>query len=226
MYVLYLFTFLDNGIVLQVKSDCSQLSISNYSTTHDYSVTPDWMIMVLANDLGIKKSFKFCQNGNCCSTGVLSFTESHELVPTYVQFSDREQEKLRCKQNNYTEAYELGECGKFNFDLDSVESIVMTHITLHAVAHSGSLFHGEQFNVSFVDSMIEIALDVWTPEWVKLVLGNRVVVKCSFKGGMDCKPEGKILFCSRYFDMYHISSYGVSLDFFPCSKRSHLEQSH
>ena len=53
---------------------------------------------------------------------------------------------------------------------------------------------GEQFNVSFVDSMIKMASDVWTPEWVKLVLRNRVVVKCSFKGGMDCKPEGKIFF--------------------------------
>ena len=125
------FTFLDNGIVLQVKSDCSQRSISNYSAIR--AATPDWMTLVLANDLGIQKSFKFCQNGNCCSTGVLSFAESREFVPSLVQFSTGEQEKLRCKQNNYTEAYELGECGKFNFDLDSVESIVMTHITLHAV---------------------------------------------------------------------------------------------
>ena len=95
--------------------------------------------------------------------------------------------------------------------LDNVESIVMTHITLHAVGHH--LFHGEQFNVSFVNSMIKMARDNWTPEWVKLVLGNGVVVKCSFEGGLDCKPEGKIFF-SRYFDMYHISSYRVSLDFF------------
>ena len=183
------FTFLDNGIVLQVKSDCSQLSISNYSTTHDYSVTPDWMIMVLANDLGIKKSFKFCQNGNCCSTGVLSFTESNELVPTYVQFSDREQEKLRCKQNNYTDASDLGECGKFNFDLNSVENVKLPHYTLH-----GNL-DGEQFNVSFVNSMMKMAANSWTPEWVKLVLGNRVVIKCSFESsGIDCKPEGKISF--------------------------------
>ena len=80
-------------------------------------MTPDWMVLVLPNDYGIKKSFKFCQNGKCCSTGVLSFTESRELVPTFVQFSDREQEKLICKQNNYTEASDLGECGKFNFDL-------------------------------------------------------------------------------------------------------------
>ena len=123
------FTFVDNGIALQVKSDCSQRSISNYRET------PDWMIMVLGNDLGIKKSFKFCQNGNCCSTGVLSFAESREFVPSLVQISTGEQEKLRCKQNNYTEAYELGECGKFSFDLDSVENIVMTHITLHAVGN-------------------------------------------------------------------------------------------
>ena len=97
----------------------------------------------------------------------------------------------------------------------------MTHITLHAVGHT--LFHGEQFNVSFVNSMIKMAQDNWTPEWVKLVLGNGVVVKCLFKGGLDCKPEGKIFFV---LGMYHISSYGVSLDFFPCSKRSRLEQSH
>ena len=69
---------------------------------------------------------------------------------------------------------------------------MMTHITLHAEGHS--LTYGHQFNVSFVDSMIKMAQNVWTPEWVKLVLGNGAVIKCSFDGGLDCKPEGKISF--------------------------------
>ena len=114
---------------MQVKSSCSRDSKT------DYSKVPDWMIFALANDVAIEKTFKFCQNGNCCSTGVLSFTESREHLSPWVKYSNSSQEKLKCKENNYTEAYELGECGKFNFDLDSVESIVMTHITLHAVGN-------------------------------------------------------------------------------------------
>ena len=176
-----LFTFLDNGIVLQVKSSCSRNSKT------DYSVVPDWMHLVLANDVAIEKTFKFCQNGNCCSTGVLSFSESREHLSPWVKYSNSEQQKLRCKQNNY-KANELGECGKFNFDFNSVENVMLPHYTLH-----GNL-DGEQFNVSFVDSMMKMAADAWTPEWVKLVLGNEAVIKCSFEGRFDCKPEGKISF--------------------------------
>ena len=42
------FTFLDNGLVLQIKTDCSRFSQSKD-----------------------KKIFTFCQNGKCCSTGAL-----------------------------------------------------------------------------------------------------------------------------------------------------------
>ena len=103
------------------------------------------MVLVLANDVAIEKTFKFCQSGSCCSTGVLKFSESREHLSPLFKYSNSEQEKLRCKQNNYTKAFELGDCGKFNFDLNRVESIIMTHITLH-----GKLYD-EQFNVSFVD---------------------------------------------------------------------------
>ena len=41
-------TFLDNGLVLQIKTDCSRFSQSKD-----------------------KKIFTFCQNGKCCSTGAL-----------------------------------------------------------------------------------------------------------------------------------------------------------
>ena len=146
------------------------------------------MIFALANDVAIEKTFKFCQNGNCCSTGVLSFSESREHLSPWVKYSNSSQEKLKCKENNYTEAYQLGECGKFNFDLDSVENVKLPHYTLHGN------FDGEQFNVTFVDSMMKMAKDAWTPEWVKLVLGNRAVIKCSFEGRFDCKPEGKVSF--------------------------------
>ena len=165
---------------MQVKSSCSRET--------DYSKVPDWMGFALANDVAIEKTFKFCQNGNCCSTGVLSFSESREHLSPWVKYSNSSQEKLICKQNNY-KAYELGECGKFNFDLNSVENVKLPHYTLHGN------FDGEQFNVSFVNSMMKMAANSWTPEWVKLVLGNRVVIKCSFESsGIDCKPEGKISF--------------------------------
>ena len=167
---------------MQVKSSCSRDSIT------DYGKVPDWMNFVLANDVAIEKTFKFCQNGKCCSTGVLSFSESREHLSPWVKYSNSSQEKLICKQNNY-KAYELGECGKFNFDLNSVENVKLPHYTLH-----GNL-DGEQFNISFVNSMMKMAANSWTPEWVKLVLGNEIVIKCSFESsGIDCKPEGKISF--------------------------------
>ena len=84
----------------------------------------------------------------------------------------------RCKQNNYN-ASELGECGKSHFDY----GIVQGNVTWHDLAS---------------------ATDVWTPEWVKLVLGNGAVIKCSFGGSLGyryshfskfmvflCKPEEK-----------------------------------
>ena len=200
------FTFVDNGIALQVKSDCSQRSISNYRET------PDWMIMVLGNDLGIKKSFKFCQNGNCCSTGVLSFAESREFVPSLVQISTGEQEKLRCKQNNYTEAYELGECGKFDFDFKRIKG---GFVTLNG-PDSGfkSLFYRDGYE--FIN--LRSVQDAWAPEWVRLVLGNGEVLKCSFDEKMVCKPEGKISFvlgiliCTAFSLYFSFSANGLALN--------------
>ena len=141
MYFTSLF-FLENGIVLQVKSECSKnLQLRN-------ELEPDWMPLVLPNDVAIDKSFKFCQNGNCCSTGILSFREDKHYFHNGAFNYESDQEKRRCKEHNFTKTYELGECGNFNFDFNSVENVIMTHITLHAQGHS--YLYGHQFNVSFV----------------------------------------------------------------------------
>ena len=99
----------------------------------------------------------------------------------------------RCKQNNY-KAHELGECGKSHFDF----RIVQGNVTWHDVAS---------------------ATDDWTPEWVKLVLRDEAVIKCSFgrtslgethyfstfskEIHFLCKPEGNFFFHSiNIFDNY------------------------
>ena len=142
-------SFLDTGLAeLQIKTDCDI-----YSHSKD------------------KKTFTFCQNERCCSTGGLPAQDE------------------RCKQNNY-QAYELGECGKYHFDFESVQG----NVTYHDLAS---------------------ATDGWTPDWVKLVLGNGAVIKCSFLeslGGFmpdlageelgdeprfmnfQCEPEGNVSF--------------------------------
>ena len=87
----------------------------------------------------------------------------------------------------------------------------MLHITLHG--HVGA-YHSayryvekgrpefkkegqREFNASYAERMLEVARDAWTPEWVKLVLGNGAVIKCTFEFEypylIDCNPEGKIL---------------------------------
>ena len=197
---------------MQIKTDCTQY-------TQEDGLTPGWMDLILEWDPGMTKSFEFCQNSqddltppNCCFTGFLS---GH---------------KQRCKEIQY-EAHELGSCGKFKFDFDSVESIKMLHITLHG--HVGA-YHSayryvekgrpefkkegqREFNASYAERMLKVARDAWTPEWVKLVLGNvrsqksklnisGAVIKCSLDGRIDgndkneptfmnfhCKPEGKFL---------------------------------
>ena len=137
------------------------------------------------------KTFTFCQNGKCCSTGsLLAKKENGYYRNGY------------CYQNKYT-AGELGECGKFDFDLDSV--------------------HG---NVTYHD--LSSAIDVWKPEDIELFLGKGPLgkghsgtqgyqnwIRCSFDGRIDsndrdepsfmdfnCKPikclfsdcEGKVSF--------------------------------
>ena len=107
-----------NGAVLQIKTDCSQY-------TQEDGLTPEWMDIITNWDPGMTTSFEFCQNSQdgltppkCCFTGFLSG------------------DKQRCKEIQYG-AHELGSCGKFNFDFDSVESIKMRHITLQG--HEGSI---------------------------------------------------------------------------------------
>ena len=54
------------------------------------------------------KTFTFCQNGKCCSTGSLP-TKKEEMYHDWY-----------CRRNKY-KANELGECSKFDFEFDSVE---------------------------------------------------------------------------------------------------------
>ena len=95
----------------------------------------------------------------------------------------------RCKQNNY-HPRALGGCSRFHFDFESVQG-----------------------NVTYYDPAS--ATDGWTPDSVKLVLGNGNVIKCSFYeslGGIrthltgewlgdeptsmnfQCEPEGNVSF--------------------------------
>ena len=88
----------------------------------------------------------------------------------------------------------------------------MLHITLHG--HVGA-YHSayryvekgrpefkkegqREFNASYAERMLTVARDAWTPEWVKLVLGNGAVIKCSFEFDypylINCNPEGKVSF--------------------------------
>ena len=144
------YTFLDNGVVLQIKTNCAR-----YSQSKD------------------EKTFTFCQKGRCCSTGGLLA------------------QNQRCKQNIEL-ASELGECSKSHFDFENVQG----NVTWHDEAS---------------------ATEVWTPEWVKLVLRNGSVIKCSFDGSLEdkpsiffkvmhflCKPEGNVFLFYVYknFDNY------------------------
>ena len=83
----------------------------------------------------------------------------------------------------YYKAYELGGCGRFDFDIKKLHG---GDITLHGP--------NEEFirPMTFVD--LTQLKDAWTPEWVRLILGNGAVIKCTFNETMVCKPEGKISF--------------------------------
>ena len=98
----------------------------------------------------------------------------------------------------------------------------MVHTTLHGhsrkfVEKGRSEFIKEgqrEFNTSYADKMLEVARDAWTPEWVKLVLGNGAVIKCSFEFDypylIDCNPEGKVCFCfDPKFERYRV---GLGID--------------
>ena len=152
------FTFLDNGLVLQIKTDCSGKTQSEGT-----------------------KTFTFCQNENCCSTG--------GLPP---------QDQSGCKQNNYGlgTKYKLGECSKFNFDFDSVEGNVSYHFP--SVSY--------RWRTGVKPEWVKLVLVNTTSQKSGLSI-NEAVIKCSFDGkivGNDrnkptfmnfhCKPEGKGFF--------------------------------
>ena len=89
----------------------------------------------------------------------------------------------------YYKAYELGGCGRFDFDIKKL--------------HGGDItLHGP--NEKFIRPMTFVDLtqlkDAWTPEWVRLILGNGAVIKCPgyWKLGrwnwvyFSCIPEGDV----------------------------------
>ena len=145
---------------MEIKTDCSP-----HSQSKDDPTSESWMKYILGNGTHvniIKKTFTFFHlNGTWCSTGALPV------------------QNQRCKQTNY-QAYELGDCGKFDFDPKNLWRGV---ITLHGPKHSVPFNHN-----------LKSLIDAWTPEWVKLFLANGEVIKCSFDYEMVCKPEGKISF--------------------------------
>ena len=166
---------------MQIKTDCSP-----HSQSKDDPKSESWMKNILGNGTHfnvIKKSFRFFHlNGTWCSTGALPIQNE------------------RCKQTNY-QAYELGDCGKFDFD---PKNLIRGDITLHGPKHG----------VSFNHNLTSLK-DAWTPEWVKLFLGNGEVIKCSFDEEMVCKPDGKISFVlGILICTVRISSYGVFNGFF------------
>ena len=157
------FTFLDNGLVLQIMTSCSR-----YSPSKD------------------KKTFTFCQNEKCCSTGPLPA-------------QDR-----KCKQNNYGfgTKYKLGECSKFPFDFDNVEG----NVTYHDLASATDSWRPE---------WVKLVLGNATARKSGLSI-NEAVIKCFLNGrirpepifskfdgnnrfipgsmNFHCKPEGKFFF--------------------------------
>ena len=152
------FTFLDNGLELHIKTNCS-----GYLKLDDW---PDY------------RTFTFCQNKNCCSTGALP-------APDQRWFQDH-----NCFVHKYK--YKLGDCSKFNFDFDSVKGNVTYHFR--------KVEHG--WRLATKPEWVKLVLGNAT----KSGLGtNGTVIKCSFdrrivvtKGNkptsmnFDCKPEGKV----------------------------------
>ena len=154
---------------MQIKTDCAQKSQSRADEE-----TPEWMKPTLGNRTHfnlIKNGFRFCHSnfGTCCKTGALPV------------------QNQRCKVTNY-QAYELGECGKFDFDFKRIKGGFVTLNGPDTGFKHWSQMDGHEFiNLRSVQ-------DAWAPEWVKLGLGNGEGLKCSFGEKMVCKPEGKISF--------------------------------
>ena len=160
--------------MLQIKTSCSR-----YSPSKD------------------KKTFTFCQNEKCCSTGPLPAQDT------------------KCKQNNYGfgTKYKLGECSKFPFDFDNVEG----NVTYHDLASATDSWRPE---------WVKLVLGNATARKSGLSI-NEAVIKCSFDGkivGNDrnkptfmnfhCKPEGKF-FWSNYLYGIFSNSFLPWIFFFP-----------
>ena len=103
----------------------------------------------------VDKTITFCQNGKCCSTGSL---------PTRLPAK-----KENCNintSNNYT-ADELGECGKFDFELfDSVEG----NLTYHDLS----------------DGWVPKYIDIGAVEnGIRIRKGYHNIIRCSLEGRID-----------------------------------------
>ena len=173
------FNFLDNGIELQIMTNCSP-----YSQSKEDQPPSAWK-HILGNGTHfnvIEKSFRFCNSPTeCCLTGSLPV------------------QNQRCKQTNY-KAYELGGCGRFDFDFEKLDWTRFADIALKGP---------KKGREGFLRLYDITKLNAWTPEWIKLVLKNGDVIKCSFNRIMTCEPEGKISFVVGFdFNLYRISSYG------------------
>ena len=142
------FTFLDNSLLLQIKTNCSQHSQSKY-----------------------EKTFTFCQNGKCCSTGALPPQE--------------------CENNDYGFGtdYKLGECSKFDFRFENVEGNVIYHNLTSAT--DGWTPEWIELNLGeapFPRLSINGAV-------IKCSFDGRIIGSVSDKAmTFDCKPEGKRFF--------------------------------
>ena len=160
--------------MLQIKTSCSR-----YSPSKD------------------KKTFTFCQNEKCCSTGPLPAQDK------------------KCKQNNYGfgTKYKLGECSKFPFDFDIVEG----NVTYHDLASATDGWKAE---------WVKLVLGNITSQKSGLSI-NGAVIKCSLYGKIDgknknipdfmnfhCKPEGKF-FRSNYLYGIFSNSFLPWIFFFP-----------
>ena len=144
---------------MQIKTDCGR-----YSHSKD------------------KKTFTFCQNGRCCSTGGLSAQDE------------------RCKLYNY-QASELGDCDKFHFDFESVEG----NVTYHDIASAKDGWTPDWINLVLGNGAVikcdgYWALGGWKPHLSGAMLGDGPQFV-----NFHCMPEGDVssLILGKYiFDNY------------------------
>ena len=125
---------------MQIKTDCGK-----YSHSKD------------------EKTFTFCQNGRCCSTGGLPAQDK------------------RCKQNNY-QAYELGDCGKFHFDFEPVQG----NVTYHDIESAK-----DGWTPEWIKLVLENGAVIKCPGYWALGSWNFVYFGCTPEGGVSSLIYGK-----------------------------------